>query len=144
LRFNYDASVLTYVSSTSAYSGLFDLWSINGAIAGRVTIGAGSNAINGVTLPDDAVLYSVTFNYISGTSALTWVNSGSDGQYTSPGPAFDLLIDTPTGNYYFDGSITSPAIALSGSITGQTNVLCFGESTGSVTVTEQVEFLLII
>ena len=31
-------------------------------------------------------------------------------------------------------SITQPASALSGSITGQTNVLCFGASTGSVTV----------
>ncbi|HUW06743.1 MAG TPA: gliding motility-associated C-terminal domain-containing protein [Williamwhitmania sp.] len=32
-------------------------------------------------------------------------------------------------------TITQPATALSGSITGQTNVLCFGDNTGSVTVT---------
>jgi len=60
----------------------------------------------GLTLPDSTILFSASFMYLGGTSALTWDDgTGASCQYTdgtTSGPLYDL----PLSTYYINGQVS--------------------------------------
>ncbi len=107
LKLDYNASVMTFVSATpgSAFSGMV----IDGSTPGQVTI-SWTTGSSSVTLPDGSQLAGIEFNYISGSTALTWDNTsngGSDCEYKDG--SLTILTDTPTADFYKDGYVTSHA-----------------------------------
>jgi hypothetical protein len=128
LTMHYDPAVLAYISgtNTSGFPGLACV----GTTAGKVVIGGYNSSTSGTTKPDNTVLFTLTFNYLGGTTGLTWYDDGGSCEYTEPAPDFNPLNDIPQSTYFIDGSV-SPAPAL---ITGttQVDVKCHGTFTGSI------------
>src|SRR6202030_385076 len=84
---------------------------------------------------------SVTVAGSGGTAPYSYSTNGTDFSNTSgtfgslaAGPYTVTVKDASGCTTTQAVTITQPAAALSASITGQTNVSCFGNSTGSVTV----------
>jgi PKD repeat protein len=101
LTMNYNPAVLTYVSSvnSSGFPGMF----FGGATAGKVVIG-GYSSSSGITLPDNTVLFTVNFNYLGGTTALTWFDNGHSCEYAGY-PGYPTLNDIPFSTYYTNGQV---------------------------------------
>ena len=76
---------------------------------------------------------------VSGTGTISFV--WSDGPVTTedrtglPAGTFSVTVYDDNGPTTVDATITQPASALSASLTSQTNVLCFGQSTGAAVIT---------
>lgn len=105
LTLNYNSTVIQYQSFTndSGFPGL----TIDGIFPGVVS--AAGTAMSGIFLPDDAVLFTLVFNYNGGTTDLTWYDDGPSCEYEGY-PAVALM-DTPSEGFYFPGSV-SEAIRL--------------------------------
>mgnify|MGYP001204034625 CR=1 FL=1 len=103
LTLNYDPAVLTFVSgsNTSGFPGLF----VGGATAGKVVVGGFNSAPTGVSKPDNTVLFTITFSYTGGTSALTWYDNGESCEYSGPQPDYNPLNDLPYSSYYSCGQV---------------------------------------
>lgn len=101
LQFN-DAS-LTYDSFTndSGFPGLY----VYNPNSGVITA-AGFSVDSGVSLPDGAVLFTLHFNSVSGSTALEWFDDGISCEYAGPPPDYSVLNDIPQESYYIDGFIT--------------------------------------
>lgn len=105
LTMEYDPAVMTYIgaSNNPAFSSMV----INGATAGQVVIGWYASS-TGVTLPDESMLAEMEFNYISGSTTVSFDNSSNNGakcEYTDG--SNNILIDEPSIDYYSDGFITN-------------------------------------
>ena len=102
LTMNYNPAVLSYVSSvnTSGFPGMIFV----GATAGTVVVG-GYSSSSGITYPDNTVLFTVTFNYIGGTTALTWYDNGTSCEYDDY-PGYYALNDIPYATYYINGQVS--------------------------------------
>jgi len=100
LTLKYNPAVLTYVSAsnTSGFPGL----TFGHGIPGKVVISG--FASSGISLPDNAILFTLTLHYINGSSALTWYDVGSTCEYTGY-PGFATLNDLPFENYYTNGQV---------------------------------------
>jgi len=128
LTLHYSTAVAYFAGATnnSGFPGL----SINGTEQGVITV-TGS-ATQGVTLPDNTVLFTIHFNYLGGVTDLEWFDDGASCQYRDGG--FNVLNDIPTSAYYINGKINSlfevgtPLFDL-----GPTSSRCQGE--GNVTYT---------
>ncbi|HNY03704.1 MAG TPA: cohesin domain-containing protein, partial [Bacteroidales bacterium] len=130
LTLNFNTSVLTYVSATNN-SG-FPGFSASGSVPGKVRI-AGYSSGSGRTYSDNTILCTLSFLCTSsgGTSSLTWYDTGITCEYTDY-PGYTTLTDTPTANFYHDGSVTvyNP---LSAGISGGTTPVCYNTSPGTFT-----------
>ncbi len=92
---------------------------------------------------DGAIDITVT----GGTSPFVYLWSTSDGSGLVPTSedqtglttgTYDLMITDGNGCDFYDSfEVSQPAAPLSGSITFQTNVACYGDSTGTITVAGQ-------
>lgn len=107
LTLNYNSTVVTYVSAAAnpAFTGMTVTVSTPGTIV--VTWPATGT---GITLPDQAVLLTLSFNYISSgsNSYLTWFDSGTSCQYTKyAGGTYVVLNDQPSATYYLYGVVTN-------------------------------------
>ena len=103
----YDTNVMTFITATAnaSFSGMI----INGSTPGKVIIGWYA-APDAVTLPDGTELVNLEFNYISGSTSLSFDNSSNSGQecqYTDGNTT--ILNDTPSADYYNDGYVTDHA-----------------------------------
>ncbi len=104
LTLNYNSSVLNYDSfiNDSGFPGLV----INGSLPGEVYAGGFINPGDpGVSLPDNAVLFTLRFFCIGGYTDLEWFDDGISCEYTDA--LFNPLNDTPTSAYYIDGLVLS-------------------------------------
>ena len=104
LTLNYNASALIYQSFTnnSGFPGLV----VNGAIPGSVIAGGYIDPGDpGISLPDNALLFTLTFLNVGGSTDLTWYDNGESCEYTDE--LFNPLDDSPTELYYIDGSVKS-------------------------------------
>ena len=64
-----------------------------------------------------------------------WSNGGTTSTISNlPAGTYSVIVNQNGCSATCSRTITEPVTALSGSITAQTNILCFGNSTGSVTV----------
>ncbi len=99
----FDAAVIEFQSFTnnSGFPGM----GVQNPSTGNITM-AGFDPVAGVTLPDDAILFTIHFNYLGGSTDLEWYDDGSSCESSGPYPDYNALIDTPQSTYYINGSIT--------------------------------------
>ncbi|MCX6223879.1 MAG: cohesin domain-containing protein [Bacteroidia bacterium] len=104
LKLNYDAARVTAVAVTTGPllgGNLASNLGISGVIA------LGWYIWPGVSLPDNTLIFNITFARISdGPIAITWVNEGSSCQWWDKNGG--VLNDLPSDAYYFSGSLSSP------------------------------------
>lgn len=131
LTLDYNPAVLQFVSITpNANPALASMMGISG-VPGKLVIGWQSSTPGiGVTLAGPAaVLFTVQFNFLGGTSLLTWNDLGGiDCEYQNAaiqGPYNDV----PTSAFYNNGWITNL-----GATVASTNVTCNGANDGTITI----------
>lgn len=104
LTLEYDPSAMTFIEGIKnpALTGFFAIGD-NPAPSGmrRIVIGWFGNALN---LPDGSTLVNLKFNFLGGTTNLTWFDDGSSCEYTDA--EFNSLNDSPTALYYKNGIVT--------------------------------------
>ncbi len=105
LDLEYDPTVLTYVqvAKNPLLTGSF--------LVGDHSLSNGKRHLilswfgNPVSLTDGSSLAELKFNYISGTSALNWLDDGISCEYADAN--YNPLNDSPQACYYLNGSVTS-------------------------------------
>lgn len=111
LNLQYSSSVLSYQGFTndSGFPGLAIDGSAPGTVtaAGQLTTGLAS----GFTLPSNGVLFTLHFQFSSGSTNLTWSDNGTSCQFTGY-PTFNILNDVPANIYYINGSVTEGGLRL--------------------------------
>lgn len=106
LIMHYNPAILTFTGFTpnSALGGL----GANGS-NGTVAIGWFGDA-PGVSLADNDYIVNLNFNFIGGTSPLTWDDS-NDGNCEYANEFLQPYIDDPTAYYYIDGWVTDLSVS---------------------------------
>jgi len=130
LTLDYDHSKLHFVSATKnpALVGSFSV--------GDNDLGNGMHRLimgwfgSGVSLPDGSPIVNYVFEYLSGVADINWYENGQSCEYTDD--FANILNDTPTSEYYFNGRICG-AIANPGSISGLATV-CEGLASVSYSI----------
>jgi hypothetical protein len=133
LTMHYNTSALTYLSfvNNSGFPGL----TVDGVTTpGTIITGGSSSAVNGITLSDNTVLYTLNFNYTGGVSALEWFDNGSSCEYNGPSPTFQVLDDTPFSSFYFNGQVAD-SHSVGGTLAGDASV-CAGTNSSVLTLTD--------
>jgi hypothetical protein len=108
LTMHYESPVLVYQSFTNN-SGFPNLM-INGAVAGEITASGLKFGTPGVTLPDNSILFTLTFLCQEGSTGLLWYDDGISCEYTDD--QYNPLNDLPTHLFYHDGSVNQSKIQL--------------------------------
>ena len=108
LKILYTDSTLIYQSFTNN-SGFPSLM-VNGAVAGEVTSSGLNFGGPGITLPDSAILFTITFFCSGGFAELQWFDDGSTCEFTDN--AFNPLNDYPTCLYYKNGTVNDNSFEL--------------------------------
>ena len=116
----YDASKLRYVNFTKnpllvGTCNVGDKDLLNGFH--RLTLSWFKAFAPGVTLDNGTPIANYVFEFISGPATLEWVDMGPSCEFVDPNGI--ILTDTPTSNFYINGTISSscqslPIIAASG------------------------------
>ena len=108
LTMHYEDSVLIYQSFTnnSGFSNLI----INGAVAGEITASGLNFGNPGITLPDNSILFTLTFLCLEGSTELMWYDDGGSCEYTDD--QFNPLNDMPTYLFYINGSVNQSKIQI--------------------------------
>ncbi len=103
LTLQFDAEVLSYVAYTnnSDFPGLV----VFSPGAGIITA-AGFSTSSGITLPDNAILFTLHLTTNEGVSELFWVDDGVSCEYAGPPPTYIVLNDLPQESFYIDGNIS--------------------------------------
>jgi len=108
LQLNYDQTIVT-ATSISKGPLLGGSYNANLTIPGIIIIGW--YAFPADTIPDNEVLFNITFTKVTdGTSPLTWYDNGSSCYYRNGN--YVILNDLPTSSYYFNGSVSFGVIPL--------------------------------
>ncbi|MFU8844604.1 MAG: cohesin domain-containing protein [Bacteroidales bacterium] len=105
LTMQYNPTVLSYqsFSNTAGFPGLM----ADGFTPGTIVMtGLVPPVGTGFTLADEAVLFTLDFHYVGGTTALTWFDDGPSCQYAGY-PGYNILSDSPTQSYYINGSVNA-------------------------------------
>ena len=109
LTLRYQANLVSYVSATphASFQGMTVVNSVAGTL-GKIVI-TWPQTPGGVTLPDETHLLDLTFTYLSGTSALTWLYNGDNlCQYKKySGGSYIILNDSVKSSYYINGAISN-------------------------------------
>ncbi|MGI2336902.1 MAG: HYR domain-containing protein, partial [Dehalogenimonas sp.] len=138
LTIKYDPLKLSYISSTTNPGMMSNFGVTNLESTGTLYVTGFLETASAmpVTLPDDAVLFTPTFTYHGGTTALEFDDPEDDPSYCEYGfgdwPDFTPFCDIPTGTYYINGTITedlTQPTALCQNITIQL------DATGNATIT---------
>lgn len=110
----YDPAVLNYQAFTnnSGFPGL----TIDASVTGQIVAHGYTAATNGISLPGNSALFSLTFLVIEGVTNLAWFDNGASCEYKGPPPAYHVRNDVPKSSFYIDGSFIT---ALSPSIIQQ-------------------------
>jgi len=108
LKLQFDASVLDYQSYTnnSNFPGLLIFEQTTGEITAGGVIFFGP----GISLSDNSILFTLTFDCIGGSTELLWFDNGISCEYSDD--QFNPLNDSPTCSYYKNGSINESSIQL--------------------------------
>lgn len=105
LNLEYDPEVLTFVQGdlNSLISGMFAIGN-NLLPSGLRSLAIGWFG-DAQSLPEGAVLIDLKFNFLGGTTNLTWFDDGASCEYTDA--AYYALNDVPTNCHYVNGLVTS-------------------------------------
>ncbi len=124
LKLEYDYSKMTYASYANRNAA------IPGAVITDNTVSSSLHYVlitwsgTAAAITNGGKLIDLVFNFISGTSSLSFNNTsngGADCQYTN-GYSI-VLTDTPTADFYTNGQVSSSAPAAAGTITGLATVV---------------------
>ncbi|MCB0806087.1 MAG: hypothetical protein KDC05_09845 [Bacteroidales bacterium] len=105
LELHHNPGTLTFVSfiNTSGFPSL----SVDASVPGTILVsGAITSGQPGIFLSDSAVLLTLTFQFNSGSTNLSWIDDGPGCKFTNKD--FADLIDTPTADFYIDGYVREP------------------------------------
>lgn len=137
LRIDYLSAVMSLNSSLSSknplISGFLSDVPVQGVPSLRKVVFGGLQD-PGVTLADGSTLLTLVFNYVAGTTPLTFINIPDTNDqceyayYCCP-PA--TYLDSPTSTYYINGQVSSGVNG--GTVTGGSTVIS-GESFGTLTL----------
>jgi hypothetical protein len=105
LRIEYDPNVLVYHSY--AFNSSLPYFIVNDPIPGVLSSGNFYN--QGMALPDQSILFSITFEYLGGYSALTWVDDGNSCEYAS-WPDYQPLSANPFEDFFINGSVNQQGL----------------------------------
>jgi hypothetical protein len=107
LKLVYDKAVMTYDSYTDNSTFIDDCAADESGANGVITITGMPELPD--SLANNAVLLTLEFNYIGGTTSLTWDNTPDTWCEYSTGlyPDFVPYCDNPDGTYYINGSVTA-------------------------------------
>jgi len=105
LNLEYDPAVLTFVQGdmNSMLLGMFAIGN-NLLPSGMRSLAIGWFG-NAQSLSDGATLINLKFNFLGGTTNLTWFDDGASCEYTDA--AYNALNDFPTDCHYVNGIVTS-------------------------------------
>jgi hypothetical protein len=109
LTLNYDPDVLVY-QETVPNSAISESFTVDASISGRLAMNF-SDA--DTTLPDGTELMFVTFQFLGGSSPVTWFDDGSSCQYFHC-QLPEAMNDAPQETYYLNGNITSSVFVWNG------------------------------
>lgn len=130
LALEYDPNVLAYHSHTINPS-LSGSW-FNANVPEVIIFGGIYSS--GISLPDQSILFSITFEYLGGYSALTWVDDGNSCEYAS-WPDFQPLSANPFEDFFINGSVSHQGvpgvpevISLINGTVASGDTLCYGAS----------------
>ena len=110
LSISYNQNVLKNPLFTNT-SGTLSL-SSDLSTPGQVKITGISTNLEGETLPDGALFFTLSFTYVGGESAVSFNHTNSaDCQYNTPFPGFVPIGDNPKTAFFSDGSVTPAPIS---------------------------------
>lgn len=107
----YDASKLRYVDFTKnpllvGTCNVGDKDLLNGFH--RLTLSWFTSLVAGVTLGNETSIVNYIFEFISGPATLEWVDMGPSCEFVDLN---GILLDTPTANFYINGTISSSCLS---------------------------------
>jgi hypothetical protein len=102
LTLNYDPEVLTY-SSAVPNAAIADSFTVDNSVPGSLLL---SFFEADTSLPNGSGLMFVAFQYLGGSSPLTWFDNGSSCQYFHCNLQ-EPMMDAPQATYYYNGNISS-------------------------------------
>jgi hypothetical protein len=109
LTLNYDPLVLMY-EETLPNMAIADTFSVDASVPGSLEMSfTGADT----SLADGSELMFVTFEYLGGSSPVTWFDDGSSCQYYHS-LLSDPLTDAPQGTFYLNGNITNSVFVWGG------------------------------
>ena len=123
LKLEYDPAIANATGVTIG-PGMGGMISSNFTVPGTIILGWFTSG--GITLPDSSVIFNIQFTKTgNGNSTIIWIDDGYSCEYNDGD--FESLNDTPTANYYFNGSLVfqSPDAPI-------TSIPDFAASPGSV------------
>ena len=128
LTLEYDPLSLIYASFTN--NSDFPELEIVESTPGVIVAGGISTAAGGVSLSNNAVLFTLHFNPQEGSSDISWLDDGASCLYSGPAPDYEPRNDDPQSTFYVDGMFTElPLPANAGNISGPAGgVVCQGET----------------
>ncbi len=101
LKLAYDPSIVT-VTSVTIGPGMVGMINTNLSVPGVVVLGWYTSG--GVNLPDSSVIFNLhTTKVNNGLSCFQWIDDGYSCNYSDG--SFTILNDSPTSDYYFNGSL---------------------------------------
>lgn len=109
LNLNYDDDVLTF-SEALPNAAIADSFAVDATAPGNLEL---SFFDADTSLADGSVLMYVTFQYIGGSSPLTWFDDGASCQYFHC-HLEDPMTDSPQTTYYLNGNISSSVFVWDG------------------------------
>jgi hypothetical protein len=121
LTLEYDYAVAQYLSFTPNPQ-------LSNFAVGDADMGNGFHRISmgwfgsGKTLPDGSSIITITFNYTSGNTTLSWYDDGPSCEYADG--SYNVLNDIPTSTYYINGSVCA-LLGAPGPINGD-DAVCAG------------------
>lgn len=97
---------------------------------GTIVVNGISESLNGVTLADNSILFTLEFEVQGGASDLTWNDTGESCFYQGPAPAYEPRNDNPQSSFYVDGNYNEIPLPLNaGTINGPAGgLVCQGEN----------------
>ncbi len=107
LTFQYDAQAMTYLGNTPnpVFGGQNGSLTVTDApISGSLRSLNLAYSGNALTLADGDTLAMIGFDFIQGSTDVSWMTEGTSCQYFDGNNT--LLPDEPASAYYFDGSVT--------------------------------------
>ncbi len=115
LTMYYGTSAMTYQSFTN--NAGFPVLSIDGSIPGTIiATGIVTGGILGITLPDNAILFTLHFTYSGWSTSLAWSELSAACQFAGPPPVYNELTDLPQQVHYVNGSVTPVSLPAAAAI----------------------------
>ena len=138
LHLQYNPDVLSFNSfnNDAGFPGM----EIDGSEPGSILIsGFVPDGDTAISLSENAILFTLNFDYAGGSTGLNWIDNGASCQYEGSLPVYPVLNDAPQGTYYLDGMVTESYLPAGAGVIAGPAWLCAGTPPVNYTV-EEINF----